>query len=51
MRINQRKQLLRRRTHLEFPPLCVVPFDGDVGFHLAEAVKIELPDERAKLVV
>lgn len=40
-----------RPAHLEFPPLDVVPLDGDVGFNFAEAVKVKLSHKRAELVV
>lgn len=41
----------RGRTHLKFPPLAIVSLDRNVRLDLAEAVEVELPDERAELVV
>lgn len=38
-------------THLEFPPFAVMSLNRDVGFDLPKPVKVELPHERAKLVV
>lgn len=40
-----------KSTDLEFPPLAVLPLHGNVGFDLAESIKVKLPDEGAELVV
>lgn len=37
--------------YLELPPFGVMALDGNVGFHLAEPVEVQLPHEGAEFVV